>query len=396
MTPTAGDDGEDGDGEDDEDFADRVAAVGDVSADGEHLVSVTVPPDEAVEAVQEAVEADRAEAEFLGSEVPEPRREALERARRRLDEFNATPEHGLAVYAGVVEGDLVDYVFDDPPEPIAERVYAHGNEFETDPLDAPGHDEGTWGLLVVERGEAVVGRYDGEVSVAATVEADLPGKTAVDGHSEDTAESRQEEQVSDFFDEVAETARRVFLAGGADPGRTGEEGAEIPDGADGEGNVEGLLLGGSEVTAERFREGGHLDPRLSDAVAGTYAVEYASAQGLRRLVAAASEPDGPLAVDAEAREALTAFLDALAEGEGDDGDERAVYSPEATDEALTYDAVETLLVSADRPEEERRELRERAEAQGGECVVVPADFPDGERFAEAFDGVGALLRFPIE
>lgn len=393
MTPPASEGG------DDPDFAARVAAVGDASAADECLISVAVPPDEAVADVRERVEKDRAEAALLG-EVADERLEALERARRRLAAFDATPEHGLAVYAGVLDGDLRDYVFADPPDPITDRVYARGTEFETDPLGVPGRDRGTWGLLVVERGEAAVGRYDGAaaagaeaVTVATTVEATLPGKTRVDGRSA----AGGTEQVADFFDEVAEAARRVFLAGGADPALAGDADAEVPGDAGRETDVEGLLLGGTEATVERFREGEHLDPRLVDAVAGTYVAAYASVQGLRRVVEAARADGGPLAADAEAREALSAFLDELGDdGDGNGSGERVVYGLKATDEALTYDAVETLLVSTDRPAGERRDLRERVREQGGECVVVPADFPDGERFAEGFDGVGALLRFPIE
>lgn len=39
---------------------------------------------------------------------------------------------------------------------------------------------------------------------------------------------------------------------------------------------------------------------------------------------------------------------------------------------------------------------DRATEQGSDVVVVPDDFPDGQRFSDAFDGFGALLRFPIE
>lgn len=39
---------------------------------------------------------------------------------------------------------------------------------------------------------------------------------------------------------------------------------------------------------------------------------------------------------------------------------------------------------------------DRTTAQGGETAVIPDDFSDGDRFVEVFDGVGALLRFPID
>ncbi|MFC6726631.1 hypothetical protein ACFQE1_20125 [Halobium palmae] len=43
-----------------------------------------------------------------------------------------------------------------------------------------------------------------------------------------------------------------------------------------------------------------------------------------------------------------------------------------------------------------REYEQRAEDIEADVLVVPTDSEDGERFEAGFDGVGALLRFPVE
>ena len=93
------------------------------------------------------------------------------------------------------------------------------------------------------------------------------------------------------------------------------------------------------------------------------------------------------------RGAVDQFFDALSSEP--DGEE-LVYGRDEVAEALEYDAVETALVSTDLPIDEARTIHRRTEDAGGECVIVPTDFEKGERFADAFGGVAAFLRFPVE
>jgi len=66
-------------------------------------------------------------------------------------------------------------------------------------------------------------------------------------------------------------------------------------------------------------------------------------------------------------------------------------------EASENDLV-TVAVPPDKPlgEALERVEEDRAEAEGGDCLVVPTDFDRGRQFSEAFGGVAAILRFPIE
>ncbi len=361
----------------------RIDAVAEASADGDVLVTVAVPPDEPVGEALERVEEARAEAEYLDDGSSRPRRKALERTVHVLHGYDRTPEHGLVVYVGVVDGDLTEHAFDDLPSSVPESVFAVENRFDTAPLEGVARPDATYGLLVVERGGAALGRLRGDrVEVVETVESSVPGKTRKGGQSADRFERDRERAKREFFETVADEAERAFLGDAAGEGDGGEDGED--DG------VDGLLLGGTTVTVDDFRDGEFLDYRLRDRlVGGTFGVEYASEQGLRQLADRASE-----AVDDDRtrreRDALDRFFRAI--DEGDD----VVYGQEETADALEYGAVDTLLVSADLPADAVREFEERAEGEGGDVVVVSTGFEDGERFREAFGGVGGLLRFPVE
>ena len=351
----------------------RIEAVSEAEGNEDDLLTVAVPPEAAVGETLERVEEDHAEAEYIDSdESSTDRRAVLDRARQRLHDYDETPENGLVLYVGALEGeeDVVEYVFDDLPGRVAESAYRWGNEFDVEALESAADDDPTYGLLVVERGGAALGRLDGErVEVVETVESEVMGKTKAGGQSADRFERERERQKESFFQEVADEAERAFLEG-EDPA------------------VDGLLVGGTTVTVDEFTDGDYLDHRLADAtVGGTFSVEYASEQGLRELAETGREAVAD--ADDGAREALERFREEL----HDDGE--VVYGDDRVDEALEYDAVETVLVSGDRPVETIRDYEERTEREGGEVVVVPPETESGARFDETF-GVAALLRFPIE
>jgi peptide chain release factor subunit 1 len=377
----------------------RIECVEAAEATENDLVTVAVPPGDSLGEMLERVEEDRAEAKYIDTEGEDAAYlDALEAVRRILQQQQSTPEKGIVVYAGVVDGEVVEYVFDDLPTPVSESVYERDNQFDTDPLEAVERSEKTFGLLVVERGGAALGLSSGDdVQVIETFESDVMGKTKAGGQSAQRFERERERQKEEFFETVADEAERAFL----------DDHGEASDSADGE--IDGLLLGGTTVTVEDFREGDHLDYRLEDDLLGTFSVEYATEQGLRQLVEKASDQVRD-AERREMREALDRFFDALHVGSGgasdsgtgsdasggsDDGDE-VVYGRERVEEALEYDAVETVLVSESLPAEEVREIQERAEQEGGDCLVVPTDFARGQQFADGFDGVAAILRFAID
>ena len=375
----------------------RVERVEAAEAGENDLLTVAIPPEMALGEALEQVEEDRAEAEYIDSEgQDEAYLKALERVRRVLQRQETTPETGLVVYAGVVDGDVVEYVFDDLPTSVSEFVYERGNEFDVGPLETVERPSKTFGLLVVERGGAALGLTENDdVRVIETFDSDVMGKTKAGGQSAQRFERERERQKEEFFESVGEEAKRAFVGerdAEGDVTRDAESASAATD-------VDGLILGGTDVSVDDFLEGDHLDYRLEDRLVGDpVSVEYASEQGLHQLVEKASDRIED-EERRETREALDRFFEALSDGGagGDDSDgDTVVYGRERVEEALEYDAVETALVSADLPVEDVQEIEDRTTAEGGDCVVVPTDFEEGKRFREGFGGVAAILRFPIE
>ena len=269
------------------------------------------------------------------------------------------------------EHDIAEYVFDDLPGPVDEPVHEWDNEFDVDVIEA-ADSSATYGLLVVERGGAALGELAGDrVETVETVDSDVMGKTRPGGQSAQRFARDRQRQKEEFFGEVAEEAERAFI-----------DGDDLA--------VDGLFVGATTVTVDEFTGGEYLDHRLRDAVVGTFSVEYASEQGLRQLAEKGSEATEDAEREA-VREALARFREALR-----DEDAGAVeYGEDDVGRALEYGAVETLLVSGDRPVAAVHEYEERTEEKDDEVVVVPPNTGDGERFAETF-GVAAILRFSID
>lgn len=384
--------------------SERITAAANASGDENALLTVAIPPDRSVGETLERVEERHAEAAYLDAdETSSARRAVLDRVQHLLHGYDETPANGLVLHVGAVAGqdDVAEYVFDDLPGPVPEATFEWSNEFDVEVVETVARSPASYGLLVVERGGAALGHLDGDrVETIETIESDVMGKTKAGGQSADRFERDRARQKAAFFDEVAAEAKRAFVGGD-------------------EVTVDGLLLGGTTVTVDEFVGSDALDHRLRDAtVGGTFSVEYASEQGLRKLVERGREAMNEAEFDS-VRSSLERFREALRrtahgddgapsgerpggsdggggsdEAGGSDGDE-VVYGADAVDRALAYDAVETVLVSDDRPAEVIREYDARTDGEGGDLVVVPADTETGARFAETF-GVAAILRFPID
>lgn len=364
-----------------DDIRDRIEDVSNATANGDHLVTLAVPPEKHIGSALERIEKEHARTEYIDSdETTERVTEALERVRRVVNEYAETPENGLVVYAGVVDTETVDYVFDDLPSPVAEERYERSNEFETEPLDV-ALDQSTYGLLVVEHGEAILGRLtDGHVEVTETFQSDRREENPTSGELGDRERTHRE-----FFDRVAERAAVEFLGENADEQRK----SEANPGQSDIDPVEGLFVGGSSVTASEFLEEEYLDHRLRNRlVTDAFAIGDASHEGLEQLADKAREH-----LEEAEREKKRELLDEYF-AELETGDE-TVSGREATEEALEYEGVATTFASETMSAEDLRSFEQRTVSQGGTFVVVPTDIDGADRFREEGD-IGALLRFPIE
>lgn len=363
-----------------DDFHDRIEDVSNATASGDHLLTLAVPPSEPIDAALERIEEKHANTEYVDSdETSERVTEALERMRRVLHEYDETPENGLVAYTGVIDAETVDYTFDDLPSPVETARYERSNEFETEPLDV-AVDESTYALVVVEHGKAILGQLDDDVEVIETFQSDRWEENPTSGGLGD-----REQEHREFFEQVAERAEIEFLGADADEQRK----SDANPGESDIDPVEGVFVGGSNVTASEFLDGEYLDHRLQKrVVTDEFAIGDTSEEGLEQLAEKARDH-----IDEVERENIRELLDDFL-AEFEDGDE-AVAGRDAVEEALEYESVETMLASESLPAENLRRFEQQTVSQGGEFVVVPTDIDRSDQLRQEGD-VGALLRFSIE
>lgn len=351
---------------------DRIEEVRSAEGEGTELVSLSVPAEKDIQSVRQLVDREHSGAENIKSDRTRKRvRSALGRIRRILRRYRSTPVNGMVLYAGVIEDELTAFVFDDLPTPVTQSRYECANAFETEPLAHVAEPETVYGLLVVERGGAVLGELRGNhIITRREMSSQVMGKTRAGGQSSERFARERERQKHEFFGQVAASADSLFLNSSTDP-------------------VDGLLLGGSTITRKEFSDGEYLDHRLRDVVLGEFSVEYANERGLAHLVDRGQET----LLDAERREVRThldTFYNRLANTE-----ETVAYGMSDVDRAIEYGAVDSLIVSDEMESSRIRDYEERVEAMGGELFVATSDFERGASIKNVFDGVAALLRFPI-
>ena len=359
-----------------DDVRDRIEEVSNTTAEGQHLVTLAVPPEESIEAARERVEEEHARTEYIDAdETSERVTEALERVRRVVDDYDETPENGLVVYAGVVDAETVDYEFDDLPSAVPEQRFERGESFDTAPLGVDA-DQSTYGLVVVEHGKAILGRFSGDD--VEPVEA-LDSETAEDNPTSGELGDREEVH-RDFFEQVAEEAEKAFLGEDADEQRRDE----ADPGEASIDPVDGLFVGGSDVTASEFLDGDYLDHRLRNrVVTDAVAVGDATEGGLEQLAAEARDH-----LEEAERENVQDVLDEFfAELDGDE----AVAGRDAVDEGLEYEGVATTLAAEERyPWQEAQ----ATVTETGGIEWQPRDFVDDRVRPDIAEHFAATREYP--
>lgn len=330
-----------------------------VGGSGTWHISLYVRPDRNINHARGQMQQEFAEAESIKSDDTRERvQSSLGRLVDALD-YKETPNNGLVVFTSPNE----THVLDDLPFEVSQNLYRCDSQFVLEPLRADFDTGGTYGLVVVERGEAAVGVLSrGRLTAVVEKESRVMGKTQAGGQSQARFERLREQQKHEFFKDVQEIAYGTFK--GFD--------------------LDGVLIGGTLNTAKEFSES---YTNHDWDVLGTYSVQYAGEQGLEELVQRA-QSELQDAEGAAAREAVERFFEALRDGE-------AAYGREECGEAADYGAIDTLLLSSSLPTTQIREWTQRAEQQGGETVVIPQSFEQGEMFDNISNGYGAILRFEI-
>ena len=386
---------------------------------GTELVSLYIPAGRPISEVVNTLTYEYATASNIKDRITRHHvLDALASIINRLKLFKETPPNGLIVFAGYVAGDVpgrekMEIHLIEPPQKLNVWLYRCNSRFYTEILEEMIRVKETYGLIVVERGEAAIAILRGKsLEVVDELTAGIPGKHRSGGQSARRFERIIEQLVHEYYKRLGEHANKIFLP--------------IKD------EIKGIIVGGPGFSKKEFVEGDYLHYELRQKIIGVFDVGYGGVSGLYELLDRARDLIKDVQYMKE-REIVNKFLYHLSRDTG-----LVTYGEEEVRQALQLNAVETLLVSEAvnkvrvhavcklckydfqttlNTENDANQLKcpkcsgeveilenkllieelaELAEQEGANVIVISTQSAEGKEFYKTFGGVGAILRYRIQ
>ncbi|MEM1836173.1 MAG: peptide chain release factor aRF-1 [Pyrobaculum sp.] len=299
--------------------------------------------------------------------------DTLERMVNNLKGEAKAPPNGMAIFAGfhmVNQGNYewVYYVVV-PPQPINTFKYICDTAFHAELLEDQLHAGVVYGVVVVERGEAVIALLKGgQWEVVKTVEFFVPGKHHAGGQSANRFKRQTEHLAETFYKILAEEVNKIFL--------------QIP-------TLKGIIVAGPGPTKEDFLEEGGLDYRLKDKVLAIVpaccANEYGVVEAIKNAQEQLKESEYVKAKELMERVMYYAVKKS----------DYIVYGRDRVLKAIETGLAEVAIVAEELGEETVLEIIMKAEEKGVKVEVVPKGVEESKTLTQAFGGYVALLTAPI-
>ncbi len=294
-----------------------------VEGNNTELVSLVLPAGYDIREAVALLEQEQAEARNIKDKQTRKNvTAALKKAERRLRELGTIPENGVGVYAGSIKqgrgkSALESWVVE-PQNPVQEKLYRCSNTFHLQPIKDAHRSTGMYGIIVVDRDKAAIGRIqNGQVHTVSVYDANIPGKHTKGGQSQGRFESLRENMIQTFLSDTADRAKHRFI----DPVRNGD--------------CHGIVIAGPGQMKQKLVDN-HLHGELREQVMAQVDTNYSGEQGLKQALGNVDLPDAAVV---KQRQLVDRFFNELAEDTG-----KAVYGDELVETALQYGAVDTLLV----------------------------------------------------
>ncbi|MFH1276172.1 MAG: peptide chain release factor aRF-1 [Candidatus Woesearchaeota archaeon] len=299
---------------------------------------------------------------------------SLEKMIQHLRTFKKTPENGLAVFAGNVaslEGKQDMRVWSlEPPVPLNIRIYRCDKNFVTDILEDMLMDKRVYGLVAMDRRDAMIALLKGKTIVPLQkTHSEVPGKTRAGGQSAARYSRIREGAAKDHYKKIAELMKEHFLSLGND--------------------LQGIIIGGPGVTVNDFMNYDYLTGDIKKKIIGTKDLSYTGDFGLQELLDASSDLLAEEEVSIE-KKIMSRFFKQMHENMG-----KITYGEKETLKALEMNAVDLLLISETVPEDKIFDFEEKAKDGGAEVKIISIETREGQQLKD-LGGIAAILRFEIE
>ncbi len=352
-----------------EDFFNRMKSY---RARHTELITVYVPKGMDLNLITRQLESEKSTAANIKSTATRKNVEEALESLIRLAKQLKTPKNGVAMFAGNVsqiEGrDEFIVEFFEPPEELGVRLYRCDQTFVVDPLAEMLEIKEVYGLLVIERKEATIGLLIGKkIKTLQHVDSFVPGKVRAGGQSAARYHRITEGLAKDFYRKIAEIVKKEFF--------------DLKE-------LKGILVGGPGPTKEDFLKEGNLATALMSKVIAVKDIGYADEHGLELLVECSQDVISKQEIYHE-KKLLENFFNKL-------GKERAMtaYRKEEVEKALSYGAVDVLLLSRKLKKSEIQHYEKLAQETSVKVEMVTVETEEGVQFWN-IGGVGAVLRFKI-
>lgn len=341
---------------------------------GTELVSVYVPADYDLNLIINQLQDEQGTAENIKSKQTRTNvQDALERMIQHLKNFTKTPENGMAVFSGNVaerEGQSDVQVWSiEMPVPSSQRLYRCDKEFILDPLREIVEHENTYGLVVLDRRDAMIGLLKGKAIIPLVqTHSEVPGKMKAGGQSAQRFERLREGATVQHFKKIADYIKDQFL--------------QMGDG------LKGIIIGGPGVTVNKFMGLDYLTGDIKKKIIGTKDLSYTGEFGLQELVEKSEDLLSEEEV-AEEKKTMQEFFRELSKDTG-----MAAYGHDDVMKCLSYGAVRTVLLSESLGDGVIAEFEEEAPKTSAAITIVSTDTREGVQLKE-MGGIAAILRYPL-
>ncbi|HKZ63263.1 MAG TPA: peptide chain release factor aRF-1 [Thermoplasmata archaeon] len=383
---------------------------------GTELVTVYVPPGKQISDVANYLRGEYSQSSNIKSQSTRKHVQgAIESILQRLKYYRQAPPNGIVFFTGhkATEADqtaMVAYVLE-PPEPVASFLYRCDSAFFTGPLHEMLVEKDTYGLVVIDQGEATLGLLRGKrIETLKNVQSLVPRKHRMGGQSARRFERLHEQAIHEFFKKIGDLMTEAFL----------------------ERELRGILVGGPGYTKEQFANGEYLHHELGKKLLTPYFdVGYTDENGLREIVEAARGVLKDLDLMRE-KDLVQRLMTEIRKPDGG----QATYGEPQVRHALELGAVEMLLVSEGLRKSRAKitcgncgytneatinrdasagacpqcgqdklaviestdvveELTARAIPMGTRVELISRDSEEGQLLLNAFGGLAAILRYRV-
>jgi len=348
----------------------------------------------------------------------------------KLKVIKTLPEEGIAIFVGAIPTNgagtekLESYIVL-PPENITTFRYYCSSEFYLDPLIEMLRPKNVFGLIVIDRSGATFATLQGStLNIVQNISSAVPGKHGKGGQSQRRFERLIEQATSEFFIRAGEHMNKIYL-----PLLEGEEGNKL----------EGIIIGGSGPTKEKFAESNVFDYRLKEKIISIVDVGYNDEAGIKELIKKSEDLLENFQFIKE-RNLVQKFMMHIAKDTG-----YAIYGEEEIRKYLNMGAIDVLLLSENLDyirvqiecnncgwnEEQTMRSQEfskfedkisdihcpkcnsslisvkskvdlieylgnLAESVGTRVEIISGSTEEGGQFWAGFGGLGAILRYKVE